>query len=184
MYLPPFGADVTNNKAIIPLFNMVGIEPMELKFEGRNKWDMYQKYQTYSQQRWFKRAKDRDNNAIMSKDGRFSDFAYQASKLRIKKRSETKTRYGQIHHENENDLDDTQDSVVGFLWMIENFDAPSGRFDIINQGISQLDAIEDEKEEIKQFKENNPELKDQYIPSYYNTNELDNWISNKEKNRR
>lgn len=184
LFLPPFGVDVTNNKAIIPLFNMVGIEPEELKFEGRNKWDMYQKYQTYTQQRWFKRAKDRDINAIMSKEGVFSDFQYQASKLRIKKRSETKTRYGQIHHENENDLDDTQDSCVGFLWMIENFDAPSGRFDIINNGTSQLNPIEDEKQEIKELKQEHPELDGQYIPSFYNANDLDDWLSNKEKHKR
>ena len=183
-YLPPLGVDVTNNKAIVPLFNMVNIEPCEMKFEGRNKWDMYQKYQMYAQQRWFKRAKDRDDNAILSPDGVFSDFSYQASKLRIKKRSETKTRYGQIHHENENDLDDTQDSVVIFLWMIDNWDEPSGRFDIIHEGKSVLVEVEKETEEIKQLKRNNPELKDQYIPGYYDTNELDNWLDKKESEKR
>ena len=178
------GVDVTNNKAIVPLFNMVNIEPCEIKFEGRIKWDMYQKYQMYSQQRWFRRAMDRDSNAILSPDGVFSDFAYQASKLRVKKRSETKTRYGQIHHENENDLDDTQDSCVGMLWMIDNWDEPSGKFDIINDGKSMLPEIEKEKEEIKQLKKNNPELEDQYIPSFYNTEELGNWIDEKERNKR
>lgn len=183
-YLPPLGVDVTNNKAIVPLFNMVNISPYEMKFEGRNKWDMYQKYQLYSQQRWFRRSKDRDDNAVMSPDGILSDFAYQASKLRIKKRSETKTRYGQIHHENENDLDDTQDSVVGFLWMIDNWNEPSGKFDIINDGKSMLPEIEKEIKVRNDFVNEHPELEGQYIPSFYDKQEFGSWIDKKESKRR
>ena len=52
-FLPLFGCDVTGNSGIIPLFNTVGIEPVDITFSGPKKWRMYQRYQAYSQQRYF-----------------------------------------------------------------------------------------------------------------------------------
>ena len=176
-FYPMFGCDVTGNAGMIPLFNTVGIEPIDITFSGKKKWQMYQRLQYYFQNRYIKRVKDQDDNTINGKD---SD--YQLSKLVVK--SNTNTVYRQIHHENEDDYDDCPDSEAGLVYMIDNPDLPSLSFDIIRDGVSQLQNIENEKEEIKQFKEQNPELKDQYIPSWCNTDELDNWISKKEKLRR
>ena len=176
MFLPMFGCDVTGNSGIIPLFNTAGIEPIDITFSGRKKWNMYQRYQYYTQQRYFKRCIDRDSNTMNG-----CDFSYQASKLVVKKG--TNTNYRQIHHENEDDYDDTQDAVVGVIHLIENPDMPSLSYDIINHGESRLKEIEEESEKIKRFKKNNPNLKDQYIPGFYNTNELNSWIAQKEMNR-
>jgi len=174
---PLFGVDVTGNSGISPLFNVAGIDPVNVTFSGPRKWAMYQRYQYYSQQRYFKRARDRDANAVNG-----NDFSYQASKLRVKQG--TSTGYRQIHHEQESDLDDTQDATVGLIYLIENPDLPSLSYDIINNGKSVLSDIEEEKRSVDEFKENHPELKDQYIPSFMRNDELDSWIGRREKNRR
>jgi len=174
---PMFGVDVTGNSGILPLFNNAGIEPIDLTFSGKKKWQMYQRMQYYFQQRYIKRVLDQDMNTVNGKDG-----SYQLSKLVVKKG--TSTNYRQVHHENEDDYDDYADSLAGVVFLIDNPDLPSLSFDIINHGESQLEAIEEERAEIKQLKENNPELKDQYIPSFYKSNEVQSWIDKKESERK
>lgn len=157
-YQPLFGFDATGNAGMLPLFQAAKIDAMDITFTGKLKWHMYQRYQYYVQQRFIKRGRERDTNTV-----RGCDFNYQASKLVVKK--DTKTIYKQIHHENEDDLDDTQDAMVGFIHLIENPSAPSLSFTIINE-------------------EEQPELKDQYIPSFINKNELNTWIETRETNLR
>lgn len=173
---PLFGCDVTGNAGIIPLFNTAGIEPVDITFSGKRKWHMYQRFQYYMQQRYLKRALDRDENTVAGKD-----TDYQLSKLIVKK--STNTVYRQIHHENEDDFDDVPDSIAGLIYIIDCPDLPGLSFDIINNGKSMLPEIEQEKEEIKEYKKNNPQYADQYIPGFYNMSDFDKWMSNKEKVR-
>lgn len=176
-YPPLFGVDVTGNSGIVPLFNVVGIEPVDVTFTGKRKWEMYQRMQYYFQQRFIKRVNDQDINTMDGKDA-----SYQLSKLIVKKG--TSTAYRQVHHENENDFDDCPDAIAGVIHLIENPDLPSLSFDIIFDGKSMLPEIEQDAEEIRKLKEENPELKDQYIPSFYNTNEFGTWLEKREKAKR
>ena len=124
--------------------------------------------------RYFKRVKDRDDNTIMG-----SDFTYQMTKITIRKQNDRKTSYCQIHHENEDDLDDCFDSVIGMIHLIENPDLPSLSFDIIDsKGKSILEEVEKDNKDKEQLIKNNPELEDQYIPSFYNNSELELWMDN------
>lgn len=163
-YQPLFGFDATGNAGMLPLFQAAGIDGVDVIFSGKSKWHMYQRYQYYVQQRFLKRANERDGNTI-----RGCTFDYQASKLVIKK--DTHTVYKQIHHENEDDLDDTQDAMVGFIHLIENPDLPSLSFDIIDKdGKSIVDKDGNIKDDV------DDQLKGQYVPSYVNQGELRNWM--------
>lgn len=169
MFYPLFGCDVTGNRGLIPLFQAIDIDVIPIEFQGKNKWYMFQRYQYYVQQRFLKRNMDRDENTV-----RGCDFSYQMSKLIVKKTANQS--YNKIHHENEDDLDDTQDSVAGVIHLIENPDLPSLSFEIINEkGIVTEEVEEEIKEQHKLEKEG------QYIPSFYDRSELDNWIEQKEK---
>jgi len=159
-YQPLFGFDATGNAGMLPLFAAAQIDAVDVTFTGKLKWHMYQRYQYYAQQRFLKRARERDSNTV-----RGCTFDYQASKLVIKKN--TSTSYKQIHHESEDDLDDTQDAVVGFIHLIENPDLPSLSFDIIEHNV-QKEVSPEEK------------LNGQYIPPFMNKLELDNWMEQKE----
>jgi len=170
-YQPLFGFDATGDAGLKPLFQAADIEAVDITFTGKLKWHMYQRYQYYVQQRFLKRAKERDENTT-----RGCDFDYQASKLVIKKN--TKTVYKQIHHENEDDLDDTQDAMAGFIHLIENPDLPSLSFDIIKHK-----GARDEGEENKdrESSEEDKRLDGQYIPSFMDKKELGNWMDNRER---
>jgi len=167
-FQPLFGFDATGNAGMLPLLQATGIDAMDIQFQGKKKWHMYQRYQLYVQQRFLKRAKERDSNTV-----RNCDFDYQASKLTIKKN--TNTVYKQIHHENENDLDDTQDSMVGLIHLIENPDVPSLGFGLIpHKKIIGENQKENDEEPLRIGK-------DQYIPPFYNKRELNSWIDKREK---
>jgi len=170
-YQPLFGFDATGNAGMSPLLAVSGIEAVDVTFSGKLKWHMYQRYQYYVHQRFLKRGKERDSNTV-----RGCDFDYQASKLVVKKG--TKTTYKQIHHENKDDLDDTQDAMVGFIHLIENPDLPSLSYDIIGKdGKSVLGKDGQVK---KDEDEGDERLKGQYIPSFINKGELRNWMNNRE----
>ena len=174
LYQPLFGYDATGNSGLKPLIAAAGLDAVDVTFSGKLKWHMYQRYQYYVQQRFIKRGKERDGNTV-----RGCTFDYQASKLVIKKGA--KTVYKQIHHENENDLDDTQDAMVGFIHLIENPDLPSLSFDIINnegKSITNNDGSpkNDEIDEKKQASR----LAGQYIPSWMNKGELNSWMDKRE----
>lgn len=168
-YRPLFGFDATGNAGMLPLFSAAGIDAVDITFTGKRKWHMYQRFQYYVQQRFLKRAKERDENTV-----RGCDFDYQASKLMVKKN--TQTSYKQIHHENEDDLDDCMDMVAGGINLIENPDLPSLSFDIIKPN----KVTGEDKEEVGE--EENEKLKDQYIPGYVDKDELEDWISRREGN--
>ena len=171
-YQPLFGFDATGNAGMIPLFQVADVDAVDVIFSGKKKWHMYQRVQYYVQQRFIKRAKERDDNTI-----RGCDFNYQFSKLLVKKG--TSTTYKQIHHENEDDLDDVPDATAGAIHLIENPDLPSLSFSIINPNQPSI-SEDDKKTEDKEPE--NPKLKNQYIPSYVNKTELRNWIDQHEDN--
>lgn len=174
-YQPLFGFDATGSAGLKPLFQAADIDAVDVTFTGKLKWHMYQRYQYYVQQRFIKRAKERDLNTI-----RGCDFDYQAGKLIVKKG--TSTVYKQIHHENENDLDDTQDSMAGFIHLIENPDLPSLSFDIIpHKGIISQEGNDKQESNIPKKDER---LKGQYIPSFIDPRELGNWMDRKEEQMR
>ena len=138
-----------------PLFATASVDAIDITFTGKLKWHMYQRYQYYVQQRFLKRGKERDANTV-----RGCTFNYQASKLIVKKG--TKTTYRQIHHENENDLDDTQDTMAGFIHLIENPNLSTLDFQFIPHGDPQ---------------QKNVDLEGQYVPSWMSKSELNNWMS-------
>ena len=167
---PLFGFDATGNKGMVPLFSAAGIDAMDVTFSGPLKWSMYQRFQYYVQQRFIKRAKERDQNTV-----RECDFDNQMRKLTVKKG--TRTRYKQIHHENENDLDDACDAVVGLIHLIENPDVPSLSYDIINKGKSVLDENGNlKKDDAKKDNDGKDVLEGQYIPSWMGKDEQRNWM--------
>jgi len=167
---PLFGFDATGNAGMLPLFQVAGIDAVDITFSGKKKWHMYQRFQYYVQQRFIHRGKERDSNTV-----RGCDFDYQASKLTIRKQKDTQTNYKQIHHENENDLDDCMDSLAGWIHLIENPDLPSLSFDIINtEGKSVSDAVVTEQQELTK------QLEGQYVPSWVNKNELHSWMEQRQ----
>lgn len=166
---PLFGFDATGNAGMLPLLTVAGIEAMDVTFTGKLKWHMYQRYQYYVQQRFIKRAKERDQNTV-----RGCDFDYQASKLVVKK--DTKTSYKQIHHESEDDLDDCCDATAALVYLIENPDVPSLSFDVI--------STQPEQGQENLVDNSSSNLNNQYIPSFINKSELTNWIEQREKQMR
>lgn len=176
-YQPLFGFDATGNAGMLPFLQAVSIEACDIIFSGKRKWYMAQRCQMYVQQRFLKRGKERDNNTV-----RGCNFDYQMSKMVVKKSDNTV--YKQIHHENENDLDDCFDGTIGIVHLIENPDLPSLGFDLINQAGSVIkeDGELKSDEEIAEQKEEM--MKDQYIPSFMDKGELNNFIEEKERERR
>lgn len=184
--LPFFACDVTGNSGIAPLFHAVGIEPREIVFTGKDKWGWYQRYQTYVQQRWFKRCKDRDENTV-----RGCNFHYQAIKLVVKKRKSGvgSTSYKQIHHENEDDLDDTQDTIAPLIALVCPDDGPSLSYDIIsNNGESIKEELEEdrkkaekERKRVENYEKGDERLKDQYIPKFMQGSGMSAWLDNQER---
>ena len=122
---PLFGFDATGNAGMLPLFQAAEMDAVDITFTGKLKWHMYQRYQYYVQQRFIKRGKEMDLNTM-----RGCDFDYQASKLIVKKN--TGTVYKQIHHENEDDLDDTQDAcfIAGTLILTDKGQIPIEKLSI------------------------------------------------------
>lgn len=170
---PIFGFDATGNAGALPLFHAIGIEAFDIIFSGKKKWHMYQRYQYYVQKRFIKRSMDRDDNTV-----RGCDFSSQAQKLVVKKTKGTSS-YKQIHHEDERDLDDTQDAIAGMIHLIENPDLPTLSFKIIpHPGSPQT------KEAQFAEAEKDPKLKGQYIPSWMDEGEMLNWIEKRESQYR
>ncbi len=173
-YQPLFGFDITGNQGMLPLIQSVDIEAVDVTFSGPWKWKMYQRYLYYTQMRLFKRGKDRDGNAVNG-----SDFAYQASKLIVTKAKNQS--YRKVHHENERDLDDTQDAVIGLIYLIENPDLPSLSFEIISHDGRVI--TEEVLDEYQDLKDEHEELKGQYIPSFYDKGEFESWMDQKDKEK-
>lgn len=164
---PLFGCDVTGNSGIVPLFESVGVRAVDVTFSGPNKWKLYQRYKYLMEQRLFKRAPDRDKNTLHGRD-----FAYQASKLIVKK---TGTRYRQIHHESDEDLDDTQDAAVGFIYLCDNPDLFSYSTYLVAYKGDDDESINDE------YRAATRDLEGQYVPSWMKRGEV---IRHRIRNRR
>ena len=179
-FQPLFGFDVTGNQGLIPLFAVAEIDAVDITFSGPRKWAMYQRMQYYLQKRLIKRAMERDMNML-----RECDFNYQMGKIEVK--SGTNTRYGQIHHESEDDLDDCCDTLAGLIHLIEDPSMPSLAFALIdNKGQSILDKegkiIPDEDKVDKEETESeDEEFKGQYIPPWMDREELKKSIEQRDR---
>ena len=175
-YQPLFGFDATAQKGLLPLFIAAGIEAVDIVFTGKLKWHMAQRLQYYVQQRFIKRAKERDQNTV-----RGCDFDYQFSKVVVKKG--TSTNYKQIHHENENDLDDCFDASMGVIHLIENPDLSSGEFAIVEHKntVKVGEQVVSQEEEEVEAEEKDERLEGQYIPSYVNKEELGDWMERRDE---
>lgn len=102
--VPILGVDVTGNSGISPLMNECGLYPTDVTMSGPVKSGMYQRYK-YLMEKGFLHRKQ------------CKEFDYQAKRLIMKKSAR---QYLMIHHESENDLDDTQDSMAGFIYLADN----------------------------------------------------------------
>lgn len=100
---PTLGVDVTGNSGIVPLFNTVDIFPEDVTFSGPVKSGMYQRFKWYMEKGLLHRCKS-------------EEFEYQAGHLIVKKSSRG---YLMCHHENEDDLDDTVDSLAGLIHLCD-----------------------------------------------------------------
>jgi len=180
LFQPLFGFDATGNAGLIPLFQSVNIDAADIIFSGQRKWHMYQRYQYYVQQRFIKRGLERDNNTLGE-----SNFDYQMAKLMVKKNKTSS--YKQIHHEQEGDLDDTQDATVGMIHLIENPDMPSLSFDIIDGKVKIKKSEDGEefpeftKEELRRMNKDTGKASEEYIPSFYDKGEYENWREKRER---
>lgn len=104
--VPEFGVDVTGNSGISPLFEAVGIGPIDITFSGPSKSGMYQRFKWFMEKGLFHRIRSKE-------------FEYQASHLEVKK---SQRGYLLIHHEKEHDLDDVMDACAGLIFLIDPFD--------------------------------------------------------------
>ena len=102
--IPIFGVDATGNSGIIPLFQAINIYPEDVIFSGPVKSGMYQRFKYYMEKGLIHRIKS-------------PEFEYQTSHLVMKK---SKRGYLMIHHENEEDLDDTADAVAGLVYLTDS----------------------------------------------------------------
>ena len=178
-FQPLFGFDATGNAGMLPLFAAAGIDAVDIVFTGKLKWHMYQRFQYYMQQRFLKRARERDGNTI-----RGCDVDHQLSKLVVK--PSQATSYKKIHHENEDDLDDVADSIAGVIHLIENPDLPSLSYDIIPvQGLpggSPTSPPPGQGSTQSESKSSEPDpLAGQYIPSFMKRSELLDWVDRRER---
>lgn len=97
--IPVLGVDVTGNSGIAPLLESVGISAVDTVFSGPAKSGFYQRFKWYMEKGLLHRMK----NEI---------FDYEARHLEMKK---SKRGYLQIHHEREDDLDDSCDAIAGLI---------------------------------------------------------------------
>ena len=101
--IPIFGVDVTGNSGISPLFESVGIFPVDVTFSGPVKSGMYQRLKYFMEKGLLHRCKCKD-------------FDDQFASLVMKK---SQRGYLMIHHENEDDHDDVPDSVAGLIHLAD-----------------------------------------------------------------
>ena len=101
---PIFGVDITGNSGISPLFDSIGINPVDITFSGPAKSGMYQRLKYFMEKGLLHRCKN-------------EEFVNQFSNLVMKK---SLRGYLMIHHENESDHDDVPDSVVGLVHLADN----------------------------------------------------------------
>ena len=66
-----------------------------------------------------------------------------------------------VHHESEDDLDDTQDCAAGGIHLIENPDLPSLSFDVISSSGDIVDSSDEDR------------IKKQKIPEFMDKHELE-----------
>lgn len=180
---PLFAYDITGNSGMLPLFQAVNIDAIDVTFSGKRKWQMYQRAQYYAQQRLLKKNPDRDQNTVNGKDGN-----YQLSRLVITKDTEggRQTNYRKVHHESEEDYDDVPDAIVGLIYIIENPDISTLQFDIINNKGSIYKDNDKEEEDPNETERQKMERlqKDQYIPKFMREAQgFDNYIEQKMSQR-
>ena len=104
---PTFGCDVTGNQGMIPLFNTVGIDPIDINFSGPKKWAMYQRLKYYFEKNLIHRIKH-------------EAFEYQTKRMIVTKLQAG--RYNRVSHEKESDHDDIPDAVAGVIYLLDNPD--------------------------------------------------------------
>ena len=112
--VPVFGVDITGNSGISPLFNSIGIYPEDVTFSGPVKSGMYQRYKYFMEKRLLHRVRNKD-------------WESQAKKLVMTK---SVRGYLMVHHETEDDRDDTQDATAGLIHLASPYTEvqPSLRF--------------------------------------------------------
>ena len=101
--VPVMGVDVTGNSGIVPLMESSGLYPEDVTFSGPQKSGFYQRFKYFMEKGLIHRCESRE-------------FEYQCAHLIMQK---TQRGYLQIHHENENDLDDCCDSVAGLIHLAD-----------------------------------------------------------------
>jgi hypothetical protein len=99
------GCDVTGNSGISPLFQSVGINPLDIVFSAPNKSGMYQRFKYYMEKGLLHRVRSKE-------------WDYQARHL-VMERSDR--GYLKIHHEVENDLDDCMDATAGLIYLSDPY---------------------------------------------------------------
>ena len=112
---PVFGVDVTGNSGITPLFNGIGIVPVDVVFSGPVKSGMYQRFKYYMEKGLLHRAKSKA-------------FEYEMAHMEMKKSARG---YLMVHHASEKDLDDIPDSFAGLIHLSDNPDYVPVNFEMI-----------------------------------------------------
>ena len=107
--IPEFGCDVTGNSGVVPLFETVGLFPIDVVFSGPAKSGFYQRFKYCMEKGLIHRIRSKE-------------FDYQCAHLEMKKSARG---YLQIHHENEEDLDDVPDAVAGLIFLMNPFELDS-----------------------------------------------------------
>jgi len=102
--VPTFGVDVTGNSGISPLFNAINIYPQDITFSGPVKSGMFQRFKYFMEKGLLHRVKSKE-------------WDYQARHIIMKK---SMRGYLMVHHENENDLDDSMDATAGLIFLADN----------------------------------------------------------------
>jgi len=102
--VPTFGVDVTGNSGISPLFNAIEIYPIDVTFSGPVKSGMFQRFKYFMEKGLLHRSKSKE-------------WDYQARHLIMKK---SMRGYLMVHHESEQDLDDSMDATAGLIFLADN----------------------------------------------------------------
>lgn len=115
---PIFGCDITGNSGMIPLFNAIGVNPIDVTFSGPQKSGMYQRFKYLMEKGLVHRIKH-------------PDWEDQMARLLMKK---SVRGYMMIHHESERDLDDCPDATAGFIYLADNPEIAEVTMQVFNKG--------------------------------------------------
>lgn len=101
--VPTFGVDITGNSGILPLFQTIGIDPVDVTFSGPAKSQMYQRFKYYMEKGLLHRIHD-------------DRWEMECRALEVKR---SQRKYWMVHAPDADTRDDCPDSTAGLIHLID-----------------------------------------------------------------